>query len=848
MMKKLFFFRSSSSGCGNEIEVPPPSTDKQVYSEKPSDCNMARTKKHVSETQKFGTSPCLRRSLSFSSGSIYDGGLGQRNLSNPSGSPCSSSSNIPLKQPGRHSSRCRALTPERRPKAKCFEAAAVQNAQRVENLGCFPASRAHYDASENSSYSSSNVSINVLDRYIDGEHQQENGRLQNNSCARNQFGNRNGGGKRTPRGQYTEPASPTDGRKQKPKSDSFRETKGSKPYLSSRDWVENGFGNESPRKLAKHVIERLSQTRGLHNFNSKEFDPDVPITVEDIYGGSLNSGPLSYSDGDSQQDYTLDDHGPDETSNGYHHEGISGFLERISSSVDNCGIISLVEAEEDMDAELTGKSKKADERAMFVSKELQHENFLRDIELSEPALIHVIRRLMEEKVNMALEVSASLRDQIAERATAREELRLARAELDSRTRRLEKEKNELQAALEKELDRRSNEWSMKLEKYQAEEHRLRDRVRELAEQNVSLQREVSSFSERDTDTRSRITYSEMQLMDLSARVEEAKEENQNLQRNHAELQDRCRAAEEDRDCIRRNYEEKEKECKELHRSVSRLLRTRSEQEKTINGLREGLSEEVRKKTSLENFDNQLRRLQMEQTRLTGVEQALRKEVESTRLEVDSLRHENVNLLNRLKGSEKEGFSTFKLDQELWNRVHCLQNQGLPVLVESIKLCTNLVQHIKVNDGRPSESTQGVQQIKNGLDGCFFIESDVKLQGFKRATENLTRSLQTISTALHEKSYCNSGESQLHKLGDGLGRQNDQRSEDIIRSELKAESLLTSLLREKLYSKELDMEQLQAELATSCRGNDILKCEVQNAMDRLTCATHKMKDLELQASL
>lgn len=56
-----------------------------------------------------------------------------------------------------------------------------------------------------------------------------------------------------------------------------------------------------------------------------------------------------------------------------------------------------------------------------------------------------------------------------------------------------------------------------------------------------------------------------------------------------------------------------------------------------------------------------------------------------------------------------------------------------------------------------------------------------------------------------------------------------------------------MLREKLYSKEMDIEQLQADLAAAVRGKDILKCEVQNALDTLSCAKHKMKDLELQVS-
>lgn len=73
-------------------------------------------------------------------------------------------------------------------------------------------------------------------------------------------------------------------------------------------------------------------------------------------------------------------------------------------------------------------------------------------------------------------------------------------------------------------------------------------------------------------------------------------------------------------------------------------------------------------------------------------------------------------------------------------------------------------------------------------------------------------------------------------------------QDTVNSDLKAEALMTHLLREKLYSKEVDVEQLEAELATAVRGNDILRCEVQNAMDNLSCITHKMKELEMQVML
>ncbi|KAF3613720.1 putative serine/arginine-rich splicing factor RS2Z33-like isoform X1 [Capsicum annuum] len=161
--------------------------------------------------------------------------------------------------------------------------------------------------------------------------------------------------------------------------------------------------------------------------------------------------------------------------------------------------------------------------------------FLHGRDLSVPVLIRTIRRLKKEKVQMASEVSSMLRNQVAERASAKEEASILQAELDSRTRRLETEKNELQSVLEKELDRRSSDWSLKLQKYQIEQHRLRERVRELAEQNVSLQREVSSFNE--------------------------KKENQNLRQQLTQLQAEYRVAQDNRDYVRENYQEKVKELK-----------------------------------------------------------------------------------------------------------------------------------------------------------------------------------------------------------------------------------------------------------------------------------------------
>ncbi|PHT69361.1 hypothetical protein T459_28848, partial [Capsicum annuum] len=71
-------------------------------------------------------------------------------------------------------------------------------------------------------------------------------------------------------------------------------------------------------------------------------------------------------------------------------------------------------------------------------------------DLSVPVLIRTIRRLTKDKVKMAFEVSSILRNQVAERDSAKKESSILQAELDSRTRRLEAEKNESQLVLEKE--------------------------------------------------------------------------------------------------------------------------------------------------------------------------------------------------------------------------------------------------------------------------------------------------------------------------------------------------------------------------------------------------------------
>ncbi|KAF6147785.1 hypothetical protein GIB67_006758 [Kingdonia uniflora] len=813
-MKKLFFFRSSASNNENKNDSSPP-TDEKVGGAV--DENIFQSPKDLCSKSRSSVSTSgLRRSFSFSSASFLGADpLCDQSISSLTTTNCSSP------QPG-NPSRCRSLTPER-PRSKTQigkRSICTRKACTVEKLDSPDSSDDYRDSSGSSSYSCSqdplrcgsdrltHESNEVLDLYIDGEqHQERNIRPKNSPFQRKPSCNGNGSGWRPPRVQPTAPVSPTWTSNELPRSYSFRDVRDSQFSLPTKFYSKrNEVGPNSPKKLSKNTVGRFSNIYRQKSKNiSRELDPEIPTTVEDIFEDYLPPDPSTNSD------------------------------DIPYNTMNDAPLGMYAEANKyDEDLELRRKAKEAKERILHLSEELEQENLLQDDGFRVSELLQTIRNLAESRISLALEVSAQLQCRISDRASAKEELRAARVELDSQTRRLEKEKNELKIGLEKELDRRSSDWSSKFEKYQSEEQRLRERVRELAEQNVSFQRELSSNSERELECQSRITILESKSKDVITRLEEERDNNQDLQQTLSELRDKFTGVEADLDSIQRSFKEKEKENKELQKAVSRLHRTSSDQEKTINGLRQGFNNKIERKHSLDKSDFLEGKLQAEIVRVAGVEQTLRRDVESYRLEVESLRHENIYLFARLR-NEGGGSAFLKLDQELQTRVEFLQNQGLTLFNESSQLCAKLLELVKAKIG-PTDI--GDQEAKNyGLDGYFLVECDMKIQSLKRGIENLKRSLQNISSLLHEKP----------KISEGgrSGNLNCNASEDHMELELKAETLLTRALREKLLCKQQEIEQLQAELATAVMGHDILKSEVQCAMDGLSCMSHKMKDFELQ---
>ncbi|KAF3582382.1 hypothetical protein DY000_02028975 [Brassica cretica] len=697
-MKKLFFFKSSS-GNGN---------DKQTRRGKESE---ATPKKGVAIKSQSGQA--LRRSHSFSSAAfLLDG----------------TSSNDPTatRQRNHQSSRC--FTPE----SQC---------KKPDQTHKYKV----HDSSGTLSTCSSNVSSQVLDRFIDGEEHHHHHKQKSGSSLSNLSGSTIKAKKLPPRSQIHSPTV----------SDIVKERRHSD---------NNHINDASARSLARSVMERLSHTQGKSkalSYGSQDLD---------VFANLL---PLA-----------------EHIKNGYYKD------DHVEEEVFSHG----------KNTELEKKYKEAEKRVKMLSQELNEE-----------------KCDFEERVGLAFEVLSLLRSQIDERALAKEEIKRVKTDAELHIKRLEKEKSELEFGLEKEIDRRSIEWSSKLESFQTEEKRLRERVRELAEHNVSLQREVATFHEKETERMDMIREMDEKVNELSEREEQTRQESVYLMQNLSELQESYGEAREDLDCVRRMFEEKDKECKELNKSVTRLVRTCREQEKTIQGLRDGFSE----KQPLEKF-------QTEQIRLAGVEYSLRKELESMKLEGETLRIENTCLRSRVKGQEEgEAMTTLKLDNEMKMRVCLLQDQGVSMLNESMQVCYKLLKFIKEKLS---------QDMRDGMSEQFLIECEMNVHGIRRGTEDLKRSLQTVTSLLLEKG------NEIASNSESPARPSEPRNqsvEKLLRAELRAESLITSLLREKLYSKEQEIEQLHAEVATGVRGNEVLRREIQNVLDNLSVNTHQLKDLKLQ---
>ncbi|TVU15184.1 hypothetical protein EJB05_38691 [Eragrostis curvula] len=212
-------------------------------------------------------------------------------------------------------------------------------------------------------------------------------------------------------------------------------------------------------------------------------------------------------------------------------------------------------------------------------------------------------------------------------------------------------------------------------KARSEEERLHERVRELAEQNISLQREVTFVEANKADASAKVASLELQNKKLNDELEKLRCKHDDLHNSSADLHARLTEVTEERGHLGGYLKDKEDENRALHKVIARLQMTCNEQERTITSLRQGYRSELDK--SVECSSDKMNKLQMELIGLTGVERKLRGEVRSCHLEVESLRHENIALLNRLQSAGNgSSIPRIRLNQELQAIVDKLQTQSL----------------------------------------------------------------------------------------------------------------------------------------------------------------------------
>ncbi|WOK96770.1 hypothetical protein Cni_G05477 [Canna indica] len=599
---------------------------------------------------------------------------------------------------------------------------------------------------------------------------------------------------------------------------------------SVQNWTKDYYGTVSSciKKPSHEFLGKLTM-------NFRDCDSENNNTFEDINTDSFESQPTSHSD-DIAKHCSTDDSPSYKKQNTYFTGDIVG-LEKYDGFLDNGSLNNrngkVADYDlQDTDEELLKQLIEVENMIDLLSKEDFDLTIpqSRNIDISQ--LFQTIRNTEEDRKHLLLWLSLQLKRRLTDRHVAKEHIRQTRTEMSIQTRRLERVKSEFQFSLEKELDRRSNYLSMKIERSLLDEQRLLERVRDLAEQNISLQWEISSLKGIEGNNQIRIVNSEVELANLTATLEQIRTENCKLQKNLSDIQERFNVTEKDRDCIRRCFCEKEKENKELQKLVVHLQRMCNEQEMTINGLRIGFSEEIGKK--LTRKCDQLGTLQMEQLRLSGIEQNIRKELESCKHELETLRHENIGLLNRLQAAGNgHGFSSIKLDQELHARVDSLHTGGLSLLNDVFDFNDDILGVLK------NKQSEHGPEAKKDTTGYSFLDYTIKNQSLKRRYENYRGSLKTTAEILDDKSH---SQADGHQPAEGSVL---NQSEDELEIQLKAETILTKLLREKLFSNELEFERLQADLASSIRIHDVLHTEIQRMRDEVSCLTHRTTQMELQ---
>ncbi|MCO5575445.1 hypothetical protein L7F22_029246 [Adiantum nelumboides] len=405
-------------------------------------------------------------------------------------------------------------------------------------------------------------------------------------------------------------------------------------------------------------------------------------------------------------------------------------------------------------------------------------------------LKHEIIKLRKEKKDLALEVAQEIRARIFEQNVAADRLRHMKMESETKVAAIEKDKDNLQESLEKELERRGNEWCAKLEKIKAEERKLRERAKELAEDKVEFQKVVSSFKEREAASRVEIAQLESLISTLKQRLKASEVEMAQQMQASAGTLERMRSSDNELETLAQRITCLEIENSELQKEMTRLRRVCNDQEMTIEGLWKELDEAVN--GSFECRSENLLRLQRELLRLAGVEQGLRSEITAIHTEMTRLKQDKIYAH---AGSPAD---IVKLNQELQDRVVKLKSKAVDLQEENKKLTLSLRAAIRAR--RDAERTLKLFQLNEG----------------SQAGETSTISERTVDM-IHANKESHSKNSAL---------------EENLR-----------VLSSKLVSREAELKRLDEEIVETFNSKESLQMEVDDLHEKLLAANQRNRELE-----
>ena len=391
------------------------------------------------------------------------------------------------------------------------------------------------------------------------------------------------------------------------------------------------------------------------------------------------------------------------------------------------------------------------------------------------------------------------------------------------------------------LDRR-DDLETDAEKSNLEDHGLRSRVWALEEEKGKLHKDLAAMTLKETILRDKVREFELQMDGHRKRVERAERTILELRQAVAQSSKQARQADKEAEELRLICARNDGEKQDMQNRVERLQQLCMDHEKSIHGLRQGL------KNGMDgNKEGRMSRLQKELQRLSGVEIALRTDLEASRVENVSLRRDINCLLERFANQQRESAMHMKkLEQELraeidrgQAKVSELQDEN-NILFAKLRLLTrerhDTREALRSCNERVSdleEENQSLQEEISRVEKALEAKQ-MDIQSLESQLERSTQSKEIAQTALALKEKACMNDDVPMKVKDKESRSGPQLGTEMRQSLQAAAQQLYSMnerlekLMDKLSERDLQLQEARADIA----GKDEVVVELEHTLSNL----------------